>query len=139
MTKSILLVVFAILNLAFAKVITPSDDYLAEIIALTAGQTLTLSAGTYSYSGKSSFTLNGTPEQPIIIEGKKPFTRLFWSLIELSIFIIYINFLYLFFMLGALGESVIVTRPDTNQNIWDFQGSNFIIRNIEFVGTQAHS
>jgi hypothetical protein len=34
-----------------------------------------------------------------------------------------------------LGQgSVIINRPDVYNNIWDFGGSNFIVRNIEFTG-----
>jgi hypothetical protein len=29
---------------------------------------------------------------------------------------------------------VIINRPDVNNNIWDFGGSNFIVKNIEFSG-----
>ena len=36
------------------------------------------------------------------------------------------------FYLGVAGT--IVKRNDASNNIWDFNGSNFIVKNIEFVG-----
>jgi len=85
-------------------IIFPNNTEFTSIIQnLQPGDVATFMTGVYMLYYKFSFTLLGTPSQPII------------------------------FQAGA-GENVTIFRPNADQNIMDFQGTNFILQGIEFVG-----